>query len=211
MSKSSPRWLQEHETDKYVKQAHQDGFRSRAVYKLAQINERDHLFRPGMTIIDLGAAPGGWSQWIMRQMNGQARLIALDILPMDTLADVTFIQGDFREETVLTQLLTLLGEHKADLVMSDMSPNMMGMKQVDQPRAMLLAELARDLAREVLKPGGVFLTKMFQGEGSDHYIKSLRQLFKQVMIRKPDASRSRSSEVYVVAKQFIGEKEPTFK
>jgi 23S rRNA (uridine2552-2'-O)-methyltransferase len=204
MSKSSPRWLQEHETDKYVKQAHQDGFRSRAVYKLAQINERDHLFRPGMTIIDLGAAPGGWSQWVMRQMNGQTRLIALDILPMDTLPDVTFIQGDFREETVLAELLNLLGEHKADLVMSDMSPNMMGMKQVDQPRAMLLAELARDLAHEVLKPGGTFLTKMFQGEGSDQYIKSLRQLFKQVMIRKPDASRSRSSEVYVVAKQFTG-------
>jgi len=203
MSKSSPRWLQEHETDKYVKQAHQDGFRSRAVYKLAQIDERDHLFRPGMTIIDLGAAPGGWSQWIGKRVNGHTRLIALDILPMDALPNVTFIQGDFREEAVLVQVLALMGECKADLVISDMSPNMTGMKQVDQPRAMVLAELARDLAREVLQPGGVFLTKMFQGEGSDSYLKSLRQNFKQVVIRKPDASRSRSSEVYVVAKQFV--------
>lgn len=202
MSKSSPRWLQEHESDKYVKQAHQDGFRSRAVYKLAQIDEKDRLLRPGMTVIDLGAAPGGWSQWVMRKLNGQARVIALDILPMDALPDVTFLQGDFREEAVLTALLTLLGAQKADLVLSDMAPNMSGMKQVDQSRAMLLVELARDLAFEVLKPGGALVTKMFQGEGSDSYLKSLKQQFKQVLIRKPDASRSRSAEVYVVAKQF---------
>lgn len=202
MSKSSPRWLQEHEADKYVKQAHKDGFRSRAVYKLAQIDARDHLFRHGMTVIDLGAAPGSWSQWVMKHLNGGVRLIALDILPMDALPDVEIIQGDFREEAILTQLLDVLGEHKADLVMSDMSPNMSGMKQVDQARAMALAELARDLAHEILKPAGSFLTKMFQGEGSDNYIKSLRQNFKQVMIRKPEASRSRSAEVYIVAKQF---------
>jgi len=203
MSKSSPRWLQEHETDKYVKQAHKDGFRSRAAYKLAQIDTRDHLFHPGMTIVDLGAAPGSWSQWVIQQVNGHIRLIALDILPMDALRNVEFIQGDFREEAVLTHLLETLGEHKADLVMSDMSPNTSGVKQVDQARAMVLTELARELAHEVLKPGGTFLTKMFQGEGSDSYIKSLRQLFKQVVIRKPDASRSRSAEVYVVAKQFV--------
>jgi 23S rRNA (uridine2552-2'-O)-methyltransferase len=196
--KNSQRWLREHGSDVYVKQANLAGYRSRAVYKLAQIDARDHLFRPNMTVIELGAAPGGWSQWVTQHK--QVRLFAVDILPIEPLPGVTFIQGDFREQTVLDELLNQLGEHKADLVMSDMAPNISGIKAIDQPRAMLLAELARDLALEVLAAQGHFLTKIFQGEGFDAYIKGLRPYFKQVMIRKPDASRSRSSEVYVLAK-----------
>jgi len=199
--KNSQRWLREHGSDVYVKQANLAGYRSRAVYKLAQIDSRDHLFRPNMTVIDLGAAPGGWSQWVTQRLHNQVRLFALDILPIEPLPGVTFIQGDFREQMVLDELLNQLGEHKADLVMSDMAPNISGVKAIDQPRAILLAELARDLALEVLAAQGYFLTKIFQGEGFDAYIKELRAYFKQVMIRKPEASRSRSSEVYVLAKE----------
>ncbi len=195
-------WLEEHRSDVYVKQAKLSGYRSRAVYKLAQIDERDHLFRPNMTVIDLGAAPGGWSQWLIQHY--PVRLFALDILEMEPLPGVTFIQGDFREQTVLDELLSQLGDHKADFVMSDMAPNMSGVKGVDQARAMLLAELARDLAFEVLNAQGSFLAKVFHGEGFDSYIKELRPHFKKVMTRKPKASRSRSSEVYVLAKNYIG-------
>lgn len=185
-----------------MKQAQLAGFRSRAVYKLAQIQQRDHLLRPGMTVIDLGAAPGGWSQWIKAQFGEQIRVFALDILPMDPLPGVQFIQGDFREQIVLEALLSALGPQSADLVMSDMAPNISGNKAVDQPRAMLLAELARDLALQVLAPQGHFLAKVFQGEGFDDYVKSLRQTFQQVLIRKPDASRARSPEMYVLAKHY---------
>ena len=203
VSKSSHRWLQEHENDFYVKRAQKDGYRSRAVYKLEQLHERDNLFSPNMTVIDLGAAPGGWSQWAQRHLKGKVKLFALDILPMDALPDVTFIQGDFTEQAVLDQLLDCIGEQKAHLVMSDMSPNISGMKAVDQPKAMLLAELARDLAYETLAPDGHFLSKVFQGEGFDIFVKELRQRFRKVVVRKPDASRPRSPEVYVLAKQFI--------
>lgn len=200
---SSQRWLQEHETDIYVKEAQKSGFRSRAVYKLAQIDARDQLFYPNMTVIDLGAAPGGWSQWVQQRLNGQVTLFAVDILAMDALPNVTFIQGDFREQEILEQLMSYLQTQKANLVMSDMSPNMSGVRAVDQPRMMLLAELARDLAWEVLAPNGHFLTKIFQGEGFDAYLKTLKPYFRQVVIRKPEASRPRSREVYLLAKNLI--------
>lgn len=202
LTQSSQRWLQEHANDQYVKQAQKEGYRSRAVYKLAQLDERDRLFYPNMTIIDLGAAPGGWSQWAQQRLQKKCRIFALDILPMEALADVTFLQGDFREEAVLNQLLELLGQQKAHLVMSDMAPNMSGVRAVDQPSSMYLAELARDLAFEVLAPKGDFVSKLFQGEGFDEYIRSLRTRFKQVLIRKPDASRARSAEVYALARQY---------
>lgn len=203
LSKSSQHWIKEHRSDVYVKQAQQAGYRSRAAYKLAQIDARDRLFSPNMTVLDLGAAPGGWSQWVKQRLDNQVRLFALDIIAMQPLPGVTFIQGDFREQPVLDDLLNQLGEQKAHLVMSDMAPNMSGMKAIDQPRVMLLAELARDFALEVLAPQGHFLTKIFQGEGFDSYIKELRPKFKQVVIRKPEASRSRSPEVYVLAKHFV--------
>jgi 23S rRNA (uridine2552-2'-O)-methyltransferase len=196
-------WLKEHLSDVYVKQAVQSGYRSRAVYKLAQIDARDHLFHPNMTVVDLGAAPGGWSQWLKQRLQEQVQVFALDILYMAPLPGVTFIQGDFREQVVLDNLLNQLGEKPVDLVMSDMAPNISGLKAIDQPRIIDLAELARDLAYEVLANGGHLLTKVFQGEGFDAYIKGLRSDFKQVLIRKPQASRSRSSEVYVLAKHYI--------
>lgn len=199
-SKQSKNWLKEHFDDFYVKQAQKEGYRSRAVYKLLEIEEKDHLLRPGITIVDLGAAPGGWSQIASLRMKGKGRVIATDILPMDTLADVEFIQGDFREEEVLNQLLESLGNDKADLVMSDMAPNISGMKAVDQPRAIYLAELALDLAKKVLNKEGVFLVKVFQGEGFDEYLRELRSYFKSVTVRKPKASRPRSREVYLLAR-----------
>ena len=202
MARSNPskKWLKEHFDDIYVQQAQKEGYRSRAVYKLLEIEEKDHLLRPGMTIVDLGAAPGGWSQIAGLRLKGRGRVIATDILPMDALADVTFIEGDFREEPVLNQLLEVLGNDKADLVMSDMAPNISGMKAVDQPRAMFLAELALDLARKILNPEGVFLVKVFQGEGFDEYLRQLRSYFKSVTVRKPKASRPRSREVYLLAR-----------
>lgn len=202
MSKSSRRWLQEHHSDVYVQQAQKEGYRSRAVYKLAEIDQKDHLFKAGMRIVDLGAAPGGWSQWAQKRLQGKATIIATDILPMDPLPDVTFIQGDFTEQNVLDAILAACGGKAVDLVMSDMAPNISGMKAVDQPRAMLLAELARDLALEILQPDGVFLAKVFQGEGFDEYIRGLRARFQKVLTRKPKASRPRSREVYVLAKQL---------
>lgn len=202
-SKSSQTWLREHASDHYVKQAQHAGYRSRSVYKLAQIDAQDQLIRAGMNIIDLGAAPGGWSQWAAQKVNNQINIIALDLLPMNPLVGVTCIQGDFREPQTLELLLNHLNGKKANLVMSDMSPNITGMKDVDQPRALLLAELARELAYEVLTVHGHFLTKVFQGEGFNDYVSSLKSHFKQVIIRKPDASRSRSAEVYVVAKHYL--------
>lgn len=193
-------WHKEHVKNPYVKQANLEGYRSRAVYKLAQIDARDRLFHPGMTIIDLGAAPGSWSQWIARRFEKQVKLLALDILPIEPLPNVTCIQGDFREQIVLDTLLNHLDNKKADLVISDMAPNISGIKAIDQPRIIELAELARDLALDILTTNGHFLTKVFQGEDFDIFIKSLKKHFQKVVIRKPAASRSQSSEVYVLAK-----------
>ncbi|MCD6046388.1 MAG: rRNA ((2552)-2-O)-methyltransferase [Gammaproteobacteria bacterium] len=197
---SSRAWLKEHFTDPYVQQAQKLGYRSRASFKLLEIQEKDLIIKPGMTIVDLGAAPGGWSQIAMHLLKDKGKVIALDILPMQPLAGVDFIQGDFREESVLKQLEKLVENEKIDLVISDMAPNTSGMDAVDQPRAMYLTELALDFALNHLKVGGDFLTKMFQGAGSDDFIKLVRQHFQQVFIRKPKASRARSSEVYILAR-----------
>ncbi|MDD3447431.1 MAG: 23S rRNA (uridine(2552)-2'-O)-methyltransferase RlmE [Gammaproteobacteria bacterium] len=202
-SKSSNRWLQEHFNDAYVKRAQQEGYRSRAVFKLLEIQERDKLLRPGMTVVDLGAAPGGWSEAAVRLVGDRGRVVALDILPMDAIAGVEFIQGDFREDEVLDRLIGCVGNRPVDLVMSDMAPNISGTKAVDQPRAMYLAELALDLARRVLAPGGDFLVKVFQGEDFDAYLREVRGSFGKVMIRKPKASRPRSREVYLLARNYL--------
>jgi 23S rRNA (uridine2552-2'-O)-methyltransferase len=199
-SKSSHRWLKEHFDDPFVKRAQQEGYRSRAVYKLQEIQAKDRLLRPGMTVVDLGAAPGGWTQYAADLVGRNGRVVATDILPMDPIPGVTILQGDFRESGVLEQLLAILGESGADLVMSDMAPNMSGVDAVDQPRAMYLAELAADLARTVLKPGGDFLVKLFQGAEFDDYVRVLRGEYDKVSIRKPKASRPRSREVYAVAR-----------
>jgi len=201
-SKSSGNWLREHFDDEYVKQSQKDGYRSRAVYKLKEIDEKDHLIKPGMTVIDLGAAPGSWSQYVARKLNGKCRIIALDILPMEPMDHVEFIQGDFLEEDVFQQLLDVLGDSRPDLVICDMAPNMSGQQAVDIPRAMYMAELALDLARQVLKPGGGVLVKLFQGEGFDDYVKQMRSSFSRVIMRKPKASRARSKETYGLATGF---------
>lgn len=201
-SKTSNQWLEEHFNDHYVKQSQQDGYRSRASYKLLELNEKDKLIRPGMVVVDLGSAPGGWSQIAGRLVGTKGRVVASDILPMDSVEGVDFIQGDFTDAVVFEQLTTLLGDSLADLVISDMAPNMSGMMAIDQPQAMYLVELALDMAKQVLKPKGSFVTKIFHGEGFDQYLKVLKTSFDKVVIRKPDASRARSSEVYVVAKGF---------
>jgi len=201
-SKSSQRWLDEHENDVYVQRARQDGYRSRATYKLLEINDKDRLIKPGMTVVDLGAAPGGWSQMAARLVGDKGHVVAMDILPMDGLAGVDFLQGDFREQEVLEQLLKMIGDQGVDLVISDMAPNISGMGVVDQPRAMYLTELALDMARQVLKPGGDFLVKVFQGEGFDEYMRDVRSSFSKVITRKPKASRPRSREVYLLARGF---------
>ncbi|WP_193161531.1 23S rRNA (uridine(2552)-2'-O)-methyltransferase RlmE [Microbulbifer hainanensis] len=203
-SKSSHRWLREHFNDHYVKQSQKEGYRSRASYKLQELQEKDRLFKPGMTVVDLGAAPGGWSQVAMELVGHNGRVLASDILPMDPLAGVEFVQGDFTEESVLGELLERLGEDKADLVISDMAPNMSGVRAVDQPASMYLVELAVDMARQVLKPGGAFVAKVFQGEGFDELIRDLRGSYNSVVTRKPGASRPRSREVYIVARGFKG-------
>jgi len=203
-SVSSERWLKEHFDDQYVKKSKQLGYRSRASFKLLEMDEKDHLFRPGMTVVDLGAAPGGWSQIAADKVGDKGRVVASDILPMDAMAGVEFVQGDFTEEQVLERILAALGDAPADLVISDMAPNMSGMSAIDQPAAMYLVELALDMAREVLKPGGTFLAKVFQGEGFDNYHADLKQSFSKVVTRKPDASRARSREVYLLAKGFKG-------
>ncbi len=198
-SKSSKRWLSEHFDDEYVRRAQQEGYRSRAIYKLMEIQQKDRLLKPGMTVIDLGAAPGGWSEYAVKQVGRNGRVVALDILAMEPVAGVEFIQGDFREDAVLDQLLELIGNDRADLVISDMAPNISGMEVVDIPRSYYLADLALDLALKVLKPGGGFLVKLFQGEGFDDFQKQLRQRFSRVVIRKPKASRARSREIYALA------------
>jgi 23S rRNA (uridine2552-2'-O)-methyltransferase len=203
-SKTSHNWLKEHFDDPYVKMAQKDGYRSRASYKLLEIQEKDKIIRPGMSVIDLGAAPGGWSQVTSRLIGGQGRLIASDILEMDSIPDVTFIQGDFTEDAVLAQILEAVGNTQVDLVISDMAPNMSGLAAVDMPRAMFLSELALDLAGRVLRPGGDFLIKVFQGEGFDVFHKSVRQVFDKVQMRKPLASRDRSREQYLLGRGFRG-------
>ncbi|TLM79867.1 23S rRNA (uridine(2552)-2'-O)-methyltransferase RlmE [Microbulbifer harenosus] len=203
-SKSSHRWLREHFNDPYVKQSQKDGYRSRASYKLQELQEKDRLFKPGMTVVDLGAAPGGWSQVAAELVGHKGRVLASDILPMDALAGVDFVQGDFTEEKVFDELLEKLGEERADLVISDMAPNMSGIRAADQPAAMYLVELAVDMARQTLKPGGAFVAKVFQGEGFDELIRDLRSQYQTVVTRKPGASRPRSREVYVVARGFKG-------
>lgn len=198
-SKSSRRWLQEHANDAYVKRAHKEGARSRATYKLEELDATDHLLKPGMVVVDLGAAPGGWSQYAAKVLKGKGAVYALDILPMDAIVGVEFIQGDFREEGPFGQLLELLGDRPVDLVMSDMAPNMSGIDAVDQPRSMHLVELALDFALKVLKPGGTFLAKVFQGAGFEDLVRHTRREFAQVRMRKPPASRARSAEMYLLA------------
>jgi 23S rRNA (uridine2552-2'-O)-methyltransferase len=198
-SKSSSRWLQEHFSDPYVKRAQAEGWRSRAVFKLQELIERDRLLKPGMIVVDLGAAPGGWSQMVRERLGDKGRVIALDVLPMQGIAGVDFILGDFREEAVLNELERHLEGSTVDLVLSDMAPNLSGMNSVDQPRAMDLAELAEDFARKHLRKSGAFVTKLFQGEGFDAYVRRLRQGYERVSMRKPKASRARSSEVYALA------------
>ncbi|MCX7095050.1 MAG: 23S rRNA (uridine(2552)-2'-O)-methyltransferase RlmE [Methylobacter sp.] len=201
-SKSSSRWMQEHFDDEYVKMAQAQGYRSRAVFKLKEIQDKDRLIRPGMNIIDLGAAPGGWSQLARQLVGKKDKIIALDILAMDPLEGVDFIQGDFREQSVLDQLYEVLDGAPINLVMSDMAPNMSGNKGVDQPRSIFLGELALDTAKTVLAKDGVFLVKLFHGAGFEEFYKEVQRSFARVAIRKPKASRPRSNEVYILAKDF---------
>lgn len=198
-SASSSRWLKEHFDDHYVQKAQKQGLRSRAVFKLEEIQQRDKILRPGQVVVDLGAAPGGWSQYVADLQNGNGEVIACDILDMDPIAGVDFLQGDFREEAVLNALLERIGGANVDVLLSDMAPNFSGTDAVDQPRSMYLVELALEMCRSVLKPGGAFVVKVFQGEGSDVFLKEVRQAFTTVKVRKPDSSRARSREVYLVA------------
>ena len=200
--RSGGSWRDRQERDPYVQMARRDGWRSRAVYKLEQIDQKERLLRPDMTCIDLGSAPGSWSQYVTEKLKGRARIIALDLLPMDALPSVEFIQGDFREDAILKLLQASLGEKKADLVMSDMAPNISGNKAVDQPRSMYLVEIALDLATQVLKSRGDFVCKLFQGAGSEELIAAARQQFELVKVVKPKASRPGSREVYLVARNY---------
>ena len=195
-------WRARQEKDPWVQKARRDGWRARAVYKLEQIDQKERLLKPGMLCVDLGSAPGSWSQYVTTRLKGTARIVAVDLLQMDTLPDVTFIQGDFRDEETVGAILDALGGSRADLVMSDMAPNLSGTRAVDQPRSMYLVELALDLCRDVLKPGGDFVCKMFQGEGSDQFIAGLRKQFDKVRVIKPEASRPGSREVYLVARNY---------
>jgi len=201
-TESSRRWLAEHESDEFVKRAREAGYRSRAVYKLEDIQRTDRIIRPGMTIVDLGAAPGGWSQLAAKLLKGQGRIVANDILPMDDIVGVEFLQGDFSSEEVLEQFLTLLGSDRPRLVMSDIAPNTTGIADVDHDRSMYLVELALDFARRTLVPGGDFVVKVFQGRGFQDFVKQLRGSFQTVKFRKPPASRARSAELYLLARDF---------
>jgi 23S rRNA (uridine2552-2'-O)-methyltransferase len=201
-SKSSSRWLAEHANDEFVKRAQKEGWRSRAVFKLAQIQDTERLLRPGIRCVDLGAAPGGWSQYAARIVGASGRIVATDILPMDAIPGVEFVLGDFREETVLGQVLERVGSDKVDLVMSDMAPNMAGIDAVDQPRSMYLAELALEFADRVLTPGGDLLVKLFQGAGFEQFMRDARRRYGRVVTKKPKASRTRSPETYLLARQF---------
>jgi 23S rRNA (uridine2552-2'-O)-methyltransferase len=201
-SKSSNNWLQEHVNDPYVKQAQRDGYRSRSSYKLIQLNEKDRLIRPGMLVVDLGSAPGGWSQVAGRIVGAKGRVLATDILPMDPLENVDFVQGDFTEEAVLSEILRRLDGRKPKLIICDIAPNITGIDSADQASSMYLVELALDFVRQALEPKGDFVVKVFQGAGSDTYLKDVRASFDKVLVRKPAASRARSREVYLVAKGF---------
>lgn len=199
---SSARWLYEHENDPYVKEARKLGYRSRSVFKLKEINERDRLLKPGQVVVDLGAAPGGWSQLARPLLGPKGRLIALDILPMEELPDVEILTGDFREQSVLRELEARIGERNVDLVLSDMAPNTSGIGVTDQVGQLYLCELALEFCLLQLKPGGHALMKVYQGEGSDDFLRKLRQAFESVTIRKPKASRARSKEVYMLARSL---------
>ena len=201
-SKSSRRWLDRHVSDDYVQRARAEGYRSRSAYKLVELQQRDQLLRPGMHVVDLGAAPGGWSQVAVRLVGGSGRVVALDLLGMEPIEGVDFIQGDFREDEILAQLSALLGGEPLDLVLSDMAPNVSGMKLVDQPRSIYLAELAHEFALSTLKPGGSLVVKVFHGVGFDELVKLIRNRFVRVVSRKPKASRPQSREVYLVAIWF---------
>ena len=199
---SSSRWLQRQHKDLYVKQAHQSDYRSRAVYKLNEINEKDHLFHRGQIVIDLGAAPGSWSQYVAEKIEPGGRVIAVDMVPMQPVDNVFFIKGDFTEDAVLQECLAVLGADRADLVISDMAPNLSGIKASDQARSMALAEMAHDLAIQILRTGGDFLVKVFQGEGTREFQVSLQDHFQKVVLRKPRASRDSSSEIYLLARSL---------
>jgi len=201
-SKSSRNWLKEHFDDPYVKQAQEAGYRSRAVFKLKEIDEKDQLLKPGRCIVDLGAAPGSWTEYVRAHMPESDPILALDILEMEPIKGVNIIQGDFTEDSVLEALIRALDGRKPNLVLSDMAPNISGMKAIDQPKAMYLAELALDFCQKTLSQNGDFLVKVFQGEGFDAYLKMLRGEFRKVIVRKPKASRPRSREVYLLAREF---------
>ena len=203
-SKSSGQWLAEHFSDEYVKRARKEGYRSRAIYKLKEIDERDKLLRPGLVVVDLGAAPGAWTQYVKERVGPKGRVIALDILPMEALPGVEVLQGDFNEPATLDLLLTTLGGQPVDLVISDIAPNISGVEGVDQARVMGLAELALDFATRVLKPGGGYLVKVFQGRGFNELYKEMQRRFERVVTRKPKASRARSAELYLLATGFRG-------
>lgn len=198
-SKTSKQWMREHVNDPFVQLAQKEGYRSRAAYKLLEIDEKDHLLKPGMVVVDLGATPGGWSQVAAKKVGRGGKVVGLDLLPLDPIAGVDFIQGDFREESVLRQLEDLLQGRPVGLVISDMAPNISGVATMDQARAMYLAELAMEFALEHLTPEGSFLVKVFQGAGFEDYLKQMRSSFARVATRKPKASRDRSSEVYLLA------------
>lgn len=199
-SRTSKAWMREHVTDPYVQMAQKDGYRSRAAYKLIELDERDHLIKPGMVVVDLGAAPGGWTQVVAKKIGSSGVLVAFDILPMDPVHGAVFIQGDFREDAALAQLDEAVAGRAVDLVISDIAPNISGIGTADQARSMHLAELALEFAVQHLKPAGGFLVKVFQGEGFDEFVREMRRQFAQVMVRKPKASRNRSTEVYMLGK-----------
>ena len=195
-------WRERQERDPYVQKARRDGWRSRAVYKLEEIDIRERLLRPDMTCVDLGAAPGSWSQYVTTKLKGRARIVAIDLLEMDALPNTDFIQGDFTEDSVVQELQDLLGDEKVNLVMSDLAPNISGNRAIDQPRAMYLAELALDFARQVLAKRGDFVIKLFQGAGIDPFVTDVRSSFATVKVKKPKASRAGSREVYLVARNY---------
>ena len=206
-TKSSNEWLRRHVNDPFVKQAQLDGYRSRSAYKLIELNEKDRLIKPGMRVMDLGSAPGGWSQVAGKLVGKKGRVLATDILPMDPVVNTDFIQGDFTDEKIVGQLLEWLGGEKFDLIISDIAPNITGIDSADQAGSMYFLELALDTVNKTLKPGANFAAKMFQGSGSDQYVKDLRKSFEKVVIRKPAASRAQSREVYIVAKGFKGRRD----
>ena len=203
-SKSSGSWLRRHVTDPYVQLAQKEGYRSRSAYKLIELNEKDRLLRPGMWVMDLGSAPGGWSQVAARAVGAKGRVLATDILAMDPIAKVDFIQGDFTSDEVVEKIMAWLGDEKFDVIVSDIAPNLSGIDVADQARSIYFLELALDTVRLALKPGSAFIAKMFQGQGSDEYLKELRKSFQKVSIRKPKASRAESREVYIIAKDYKG-------